>query len=41
MKTFLLLFLLIASCANTNAQGIDGIGKIRLGMTTSELLNIF
>ena len=41
MKTFLFLFSLIISCVNINAQSIDGIGKVRLGMTVSELHDIF
>lgn len=41
MKKILLLFLLIVSCLNIKAQSIDGIGKIRLGMTVSELRDIF
>jgi hypothetical protein len=41
MKKIILLCLLIILCTNINAQNINGIGKIRLGMTVSELRDIF
>lgn len=38
---FLIISLTYIYCYSQNVQKIDGIGKIRLGMTVSELRNIF
>ncbi len=38
---FLIISLIYIHCYSQNIQKIDGIGKIRLGMTISELRNIF